>query len=361
MMSKRIAWILSGLLALPLTGCWDNNPLDDQGIVMSIGIFPSSQKGDLRWIFTFPNVTLTPSSLANIKADKQYYDLTVNAPTFAEAVMKAQEESSRIVYFGQLHNFMWPTTLSWQQLWPVVASLNDVGSVPKTFWVMATKPSVKPIMKFVSPQVVAPRTYMATYFDCSHCQPIVLGQREWKFWSRAITPGINPYAPVIDLEDNKLAIRQILVYPPSGRPVVYSPEETRGFGFLSGKIKSASLWLKWKGRQVGVSQLHDSHSISARKAGDGIRVDETIRVKGFIEQPSPKSSSLRDQNLLRQLAQQRILSWCLEAIHRANETHTDPFGYAESVLWSQDQKAKFLPIHARITVLVSLKGEGMLR
>ena len=361
MRSRSVVWLFMGLLTLSLSGCWDDHPLDNQGIVVSLGISPEPKTGDFKWTFTFPNVTLSPSSLASIKSNEQYYRISVDAPTFAGAVTKAQQESSRIVYLGQLHTFIWPNTLSWQQLWPVVSALNSQGPIPKTFWVMAATPSVKTLMTFVSPQVVAPRSYLATYFDCIHCQPFLLGQHEWEFWSHGVTPGISPYVPLINLRGHKLAIRQILVYPPSGQPVLYSTRETTGFGFLSGKIKRATVSLDWNGNHVGLTRLHDSHHITVHKTAKGMMVDESIRVTGFIDQTAPESQPILSQNKIRELAQKRIIYWCLTAIHKANETRTDPFGYGQSILWQQGQRAAFLPIHAHITVSVSLKGEGMLR
>ncbi len=361
MISRRIVWMLTTVLIFPLTGCWDAHPLDNQGIVMSLGISPSSQKGNLKWTFTFPNVTLSPGSLTSLKRREQYYNITVQAPTFAEALMRVQQQSSRILYLGQLQSFIWPDTLPWQQLWPVVTAINSHGPIPKTFWVMAATPPVHAVMAFVSPQIVAPRTYLAAYFDCTHCQPFMLGQRGWQFWSHAMTPGISPYVPLVNLQQNKPVVSQILVYPPSGRPVLYSQSETKGFGFLSGKIKRAALSLNWHGRSVGLIKLHDSHRISVKKIPGSVMVNETLQVTGFIDQPPQESSSQEVQNHIRRLAQQRILEWCLKAIHRANATKTDPFGYAQSVLWTQGRRTTFLPIQAHITVLVSLKGEGMLR
>lgn len=361
MMARRLAWSLSGLLALPLSGCWDVHPLEDQGIVLAIGISHGSQKGALRWTFTFPNVTLSPSSLTSVKRREQYYDVTVHASTFGDAVMRAQQKSSRIIYLGQLQGLIWPDTLSWRKLWPIVAALNAQGPIPKTFWMMAATPPLQAVMKFVSPQVVAPRTYLATYFDCVHCQPFSLAQRGWEFWSHSLTPGVSPYVPLVNLEHGNVAIRQIVVYPSSGHPVPYSPQETEGFGFLSGKVKRAALSVHWNGHTVELTKLHDGRSVSVRKAPGGIMVNETLRVSGFIGEPPAESSPLRSQNLIRRLAQQRIVTWCLAAIRQANNTRTDPFGYAASVLWGQGKRTPFLPIHAHITVSVSLKGEGMLR
>ncbi len=361
MMRRVVRWMLLGFLALPLSGCWDAHPLDDQGIVMSLGIAPSSRPGDLRWTFTFPNVTLSPSSLTSIKPGEQYYNLTVRAPTFAEAVMRVQQQSSRIIYLGQLQAFLWPDTLSWRQLWPVITALNTQGSIPKTYWMIASTSPTQAVTALVSPEVVAPRTFLATYFDCPHCQPFVLGLRGWEFWSHAITPGMSPYAPVIRLDRHKVIIRQILVYPLSGRPVSYSQKETEGFGFLSGKIQRAALSLNWHGNRVSLTQLHDSHHITVRSVPNGIMVDETLKINGFIDQPPPQSAAQPSQDLIQQLAEKRIVAWCLAAIHRANQTQTDPFGYSEPILWNRRQRATFLPIHARITVTVSLKGEGLLR
>ncbi|AUW92834.1 hypothetical protein BXT84_01745 [Sulfobacillus thermotolerans] len=358
----RIAIFVTPLLFL-LTGCWDSKPIDHQGIVLMLSIRASKIPGQYHWRFVFPNVTLTPGALSTIKPDEEYYDIAVMAPNFADAVMHAQEKSARALYLGQLQGIIWNNRLTFRQLWPQINAINAAGTIPKTFWVMgADGRPLAEYMNYVSPQIVAPRIALAAYFNCIRCSPIRLGMRGWKFWSSAVSQGISPYVPIVELKQQSLTVRQIDVYPASGGPpVLYSPLQTQGFGYLTGKVQRLTLSVPWHGQTVSISRISDTRSLHTFQTASAINVRETLHVKGFIEDISGQNRvTLQDERSISHRAEQTLLHLCLSTIAYANKTHTDPFGYDRSEAWFHPH-AGFLPIHATLTVVVTLYGEGLMR
>ncbi len=349
-------------LLLSLTGCWDSKPIDHQGIVLMMSIRSAKTPGQYDWRFVFPNVTLSPSSLSSIAPSEEYYDIRVTAPNFAVAVMLAQQKSARSLYLGQLEGIVWDTHLPFSHLWPLFSAINGAGTIPKTFWVMtADGGSLSQYMNFVSPQVVAPRIALAAYFDCSRCSPVQLGERGWKFWSDAVSPGISPYAPVVQLKQNSLAVREVAVYAPSGHAVVYTPAETQGLGYLTGRVQRLTLTFPWHGQMVSLARVSDSRSVKTWDTPQALDVRETIHLTAFIDEVSGQNVVTRsDEREIARRAEQNVLDLCLLAIQRANATHTDPFGYGRSSAWFHPIPG-FHPIAATVTVIVKLKGEGVIR
>lgn len=349
-------------LLLSLTGCWDSKPIDHQGIVLMMSIRAAKTPGQYDWRFVFPNVTLSPSSLSSITPSDEYYDIRVTAPTFATATMRAQEKSARALYLGQLEGIVWDTQLPFRQLWPLLSAVNAAGTIPKTFWVMtADGGSLSRYMNFVSPQVVVPRIALAAYFDCTRCSPMRLGERGWQFWSDAVSPGVSPAVPVVQLKKGELAVRTIAVYAPNSQAVVYTPAETQGFGYLTGRVQRLTLDFLWHGQMVSLARVSDRRSVQTRPTPQALHVRETVHLNAFIDDVSGQNRvTLRDERAIARRAEHDVLELCLLAIHRANATQTDPFGYARPADWFHPSPG-FRPIQATITVILTLKGEGVIR
>ncbi|OLZ11359.1 Ger(x)C family spore germination C-terminal domain-containing protein [Sulfobacillus thermosulfidooxidans] len=363
-MNKRIVSkiLVVGLLALSLTGCWDSKALEHRGIVLAVGVDKTKNPGEYKWIFVFPNVTLSPSSLSNIKPNQEYYAVSVHATTFPQALMRAQEKSSRALYLGQLQTLVWSCHLSWQKLWPVINAINAEGTVPKTFWTMAAEAPLEPIVEYVSPQVVPPRTFLSAYFECRNCQPIRLRQSGWQFWSHGVSAGISPFTPLVSLTGKDFRIRHIVVYPSGGHPVIFTHQETEGFGYLTGRVQKTSITVFWNQDTVNVTTMHEHRALSIHQIGHTLDVKENIRLSGYIDEVAGHQiMQLSSQQAVITQAEHQILQACLDAIHRANATHVDPFSYAERIFWFGTHSEAFMPIHAQITVTISVKGEGILR
>ncbi len=349
-------------LLLSLTGCWDSKPIDHQGIVLMMSIRAAQSPGQYDWRFVFPNVTLSPSSLSDIKPGEEYYDIKVMAPNFATAVMLAQEKSARSLYLGQLEGIVWDSRLPFSHLWPLLSAVNAAGTIPKTYWVMtADGVSLSRYMNFVSPQVVAPRIALAAYFDCTRCSPMQLGERGWQFWSDAVSQGISPSVPVVQIKQGSLAVREVEVYAPNGQAVVYTPAETQGLSYLTGRVRRLTLTFPWHGQMVSLARVSDRRSVKTWPTPQALDVRETVHLNAFIDEVSGQNAvTLSDEHAIVRRAEHDVLGLCLLAINRANATHTDPFGYARPGDWFHPREG-FRPIKATITVILTVKGEGVVR
>ncbi len=364
MLNRRqiLRWFVALVLLLPLGGCWDAMPIDHQGVALMLGVSPGARPGEERWRFLFPNVTLTPGSLSSVSHGEEYYTLTVTAPSFADAIVRAQEKSNRVLYMGQLEAFLWDASLPYSQLSPLFDAVNGAGTIPKTFWVMATpRGQVASVMEFVSPQVSAPRVSLPTYFDCLHCQPIRLGVRGWKFWADSVSSGVSPTVPLVTLRHGALAVRSLLVYHGAGQPVFYTAQEAQGVGLLEGKSQRLAFNVHWAGHLVSLARIHGTRSVHVYTAPHDLIVRETLHLTGFIDEVSGMQTVTRGDELsIEHAAERKMLQKCLAAIAHANATQTDPFGYGRQAQWFSPQSGP-LRIHAALRCHLVLKGEGVIR
>jgi hypothetical protein len=111
-------------------------------------------------------------------------------------------------------------------------------------------------------------------------------------------------------------------------------------------------------------------SICPRNCSNAVTVRVTIHARGMIMSTPPHLivTHAMETTVGHQVAQ-TIQSMASEAVQWANQTRTDPFGFAKTATWAHPIAASHfsftelarLPIHAEITVTFQILGEGVSR
>ncbi|WP_053960818.1 Ger(x)C family spore germination C-terminal domain-containing protein [Sulfobacillus thermosulfidooxidans] len=357
-------WIMALLLPM-ITGCWDQRPIEQEAIVVGMGVTRNHQ-----WTMVFPNVAVSVGSLTGIPPSQQFYSVTVKAKTWPQALEEAQAAIDRNISFGELQVLALDRHLQTPSVAKIVDALNAMGPIPATFWLMAAQRGPLTLLTRSSPQTIVPYYYLSTYFDCTNCHAINLDQREWQWWAQSETPGISPYVPLVVPISGGITVRQILVYPPHGSPQLMPITATTGFAYLTGRVLHAALTVPVESYKFVLGKVGESVKVHAHFTSQSVAVHITIHAHGIIMSTPPGVIVTRDmEEIASHQAAQRIAAESLTAIRWANETHTDPFGFAKSAAWAHPilaaqfspEQLTQLPIHAQVTVKFQVLGEGVSR
>ncbi|MHB1610462.1 MAG: Ger(x)C family spore germination protein [Sulfobacillus sp.] len=364
-MKRRWARMIGGvlLLSLGLSGCWDQRSISQRAVVIAVGVSTHHE-----WTFIFPNVTTTVSSLASIKSSAQFYALSTQADSWSQARVRIQREASRQISLGDLQLLVVSTALTTEQVAGIVDAINLDGTIPASFWVAASKVSPTILLLQSSPQSVVPTFYLANYFDCYGCHAAPVGVREWQWWDRNGTPGVSPYLPVFIPSKNGASVRQLLVYRLHGNPRLMPREVTQGFEYLMGRVVNGSFPVMVDKKSYTVSRIRDHVHLKVVLHRHDVGAQIQISADGIIsDTPVGNTVTQSTELLVGQATAHKILERCLVAIEWANQTQTDPFGYAKQAAWVDNQTAvdisptqlTGLPIHASIDVRGVMHGEGV--
>lgn len=329
MIRRGWRWALALALLTPLAaGCWDQLPRMGIAEVSALGVEPAPH-GRYRWEFVFPNVTISAANLVNLSPGKQYSALTVVRRTFPAALQAVQDRLSRIVYVGQLQVLALADTLSTPQAASIVTALNQMAPLPKSFWTVTGPPPLVPwLVASPARQIVVPQYELADIFSC-HCLSMIVQQRGWKFWASLITPGGSAVLPWID--GPRLAIDRVAVYPATGRPLLMSRQETRGFAYLTGRMRRGVLTVTHGGRSVTLNYLRDSTVVALQRTAGTIVAHIAIDARGKV---AAESAPVPTATVGTWIAQ-AIAADSRAAVAFANRTHTDPFGWARTLSWTR--------------------------
>lgn len=363
---RRLRGLLTLILALPgVSGCWSQLPIEQRAILLAVAVTARH-----RWQFLFPNVAVTSDSLASIPSAQQFYSLKVRAPTWPEAVQNLQAAMDRKVSVGELQVLMVDQHLSTEQVTRIVDTLNTTGAVPATFWIAATSSSPGTLLESRSPQTVVPYYDVATYFDCGRCHPLRLGARGWQWWAESQTPGDSPYLPLIRKSAQGITVRQVAVYPLHGLPVDMPASVTEGFAYLTNRVVNLAVPVEVEGQAFTVAHIRARAHTRVRLTPSAVAVEAKIQARGVIDEAPPDTVITRSlERTVAAAVTQALARRARAAIAWANRTHTDPFGYAKRAAWLNDAlgdrfsaaRLTTAPIHARISVHVTIQGEGIAR
>lgn len=351
------------ILALGLTGCWDQLPFTNRASVLIITIAPAAKARQWRWEFYFPNPTITVSSISQMKPQEQFYRVQVTASSLDQAYQLVQERLARDIYLGQLEVIVWSTGISATAFETLLDTYNREGYVSKTAYMLLARPPLSRTVS-VSPQESLPSVYLTSYFECQSCQPEYLGQPIWRVWDDFKTPGVSPVLPYMA---SPTAIAQIGVYGPKGKPVIFSKEQTQGYAYLAGKVNKESLNLTQPGGIVTITRLAGRPKTQVSMGRHAIDVRTQIHLTGILGQwPASEALTLATLRKIQHEAEQAILAKCRAAIEEANRTHTDPFGYGRMLYFRHlihttlsPSQWESLPIHAQILVRVAIRSSGV--
>ncbi|PSR28373.1 MAG: spore gernimation protein [Sulfobacillus benefaciens] len=363
MMHRWLRIAMVAILLFGLTGCWDQRSISQRAVVVAVGVSAHNL-----WTFVFPNVTTTVSSLSSIKASDEFYDLSTKADSWSQARTRIQREANHQISLGDLQLLLVSANLTTAQVAQIVDAINMDGTIPASFWIAASKTSPKTLLLQPSPQSVVPTFYLADYFTCYGCHAASLGVRTWQWWDRSGTPGVSPYLPLVSPGRHGALVRQLLVYRSQGTPRLMPRKVTQGFEYIMGHVTNGAFPVTVDGKSYGVSRVRDRAHVNVMLTRQFVVAHIRITAAGVISSAPIDTMITRNIELLvGQATGREVLQRCLTTIQWANQTKTDPFGYAKQAAWLDNEtaaeipppKLSTLPIHAFISVRGIIRGEGV--
>lgn len=359
---------LIGTLLLSLSGCWDQLPVETRAVVDTVGVDPTAQPNLLQWTFTFPNVSVTPTTLGTSSKSDEYYQLVVDAPDFATALRRVQSRTTRDLYFGQIRVVALSTKLPAPTWIHLIDTFNRSGRMLKTFWIVGTSNAQRAVT-IKPPTATVPEQALSRAFAC-HCQPMQLGERAWQVWRDLATPGQTAVVPyVVPLADDHWEIQQ-LVTVTRHQLTVWSIPATEGWAYLTHRVRKLSV--------SGPSSAAGTFAITRIQeqapqthltvAGSGVQFHVTLRVHGYLEElPADVEITPPLEQRIEQQASRQIGQMVMGALAQARRTGTDPFGWHRILRWSHGAEVAADPAVAtgwspwQVTVQVhfAINNEGV--
>lgn len=360
----RMWWLVVGvLLMLGMTGCWDQHPVEFRTAVTAIAMDPGSTPGQYVYTFLFPNVTITPNSLASTPSQREFYTIRVHAASLIQAIQAVQRRHSRTLYLGQLRILALSTQLPPAVWRTTIQILADSGRFVMTFWLVAA-PNAQAVINMLPPSEVVPDVALYRALSC-RCQPIVWPGRAWSTWAAASTPGISPAVVEVHADHQQFTLDQLAVL--GSHVMLWSPAATEGWAYLTGRIHLATISVSVDHTPLSVGLIRGMSHVRIVQHGPTTVVEAHLQYSGeFLGSAAgTEGDSLRLDRTVEHAVSHQIQQRITAAWDAARATDTDPMGFHRDGTWAD---ARMDPaIHGwthwtlESTVQFTIRDEGILR
>lgn len=277
----RLARMLAvGFLALLLTGCWDQRPVNERDIVTTIGVDPGPSPGDFRWAFVFPNPTSEPTGVGGTSSGPQVFSTAVLGKSLAGALSAAQRANTRELFMGHIRMLALSTKLSPSAWYRLIDAVNRMGPVVETLWVVAARTG-STAAAYVPPSEQVPEVGTYQALGCG-CLPVNWGKRLWQTWVETETPGASPTVPYVNFRGNTLHFDQIAVLSPTAL-TVWPKVASEGWSYLTSRaVRAAVTVTTGHGEVWAVQGVSGRAHVTFRNGPDGVTALVTLREDGVL-------------------------------------------------------------------------------
>lgn len=321
--------LAAGLLLLSLSGCWNDQALNERDLVLTLGVSPAKKPGQIELTFQIP----TPSALTSMQAggssgggsSAQFFDVQGIGPNVPLAFTEAQAKVSRDLYLGQIEVLAFSTQLSPALLHRAVAALDRLGPMDKTPYVVATSGSVTKVIEYQSPQEKLPALYFETLFLCKSCQTNALGMHFWQLAERLHTPGVSAVLPQVDLSSSGYTVDKISVYRGYHYVTTLNPSLTQDYGLLADVSHKNGLFLA-KPFESGLRAVDAKTSIRSKLAKGHLKSTLDVRVKATLDSISTYTATPTQVAQIAKAASMRLSRRLAHFLALTQKLDIDPVG-----------------------------------
>jgi hypothetical protein len=318
---------------------------------------------ELRWTFYFPNPTVMVSSVLNLSSKRQYHTVSVVAPSILDGIMRAAEAQPDEIYMGQMEDLIISRDIPAHQICLVVADYNRNGNWPKSAYVVAVPTTTTPLP--IESQYPVPEVFYTTYFGCRGCHPLYLGEKIWRVWDDLQTPGVSvvvPYAASAHELD------QVMILGRTGVGCVLTRQQTKAWALLTNRMRRATLNVLSPQGPIDVKDVRANTRTTVAMHRGQLDVDVRVTAVGDLAGwPASVHLSIAELSWIQSVVSRSLIQWCQSAVQTANHTHTDPFGWGRTYLFTHptldarysDDPTICWPIRARFSVTTHLWVTGV--
>ncbi|PSR21466.1 MAG: hypothetical protein C7B45_10580 [Sulfobacillus acidophilus] len=352
------------LFCLPwlLSGCWDQLSMTQRAAAVVVYV-TNTQHHQLEWTFYFPNPAVMVSSILNLSSKRQFYTTQVRAPSLLDAVERASGTLARQIYMGQMEDILLSRNISSRQMAAIVDDYNRNGSWSKSAYMVVVPATSHPLP--IESQEPVPDVFYTSYFTCSTCHPLYLGEQEWQVWDELETPGVStvlPYAAQSQRPD------QVMVYPQQGPHYLWSRAQTKAWATLANRMKRATITLVTAKGPIDIKDVRVRTTTHIIMHHGELDVQARVHAVGDLAGwPQSMLVTTKELKWIEAQASRCLIWWCTAAVQRANQTKTDPFGWGRAYLFSHptvdalysEEPTIEWPITAHFTVTTHLFVTGV--
>ncbi len=346
---------------LLLTGCWSRKELNELSIASALGIDKHGDKYTLSVQIVNPSVITTVTGNNGIALPVVTRDITSTETLFA-ALREVTRIASRKVYASHIQMLVIGEELAREGIAPALDFLSRDHAMRTDFFIIVAKQTTaENILKILTPLDNIPSDHLHS--------SLIAAEKNWGGTTQInlhdliydlLSPGADPVLAALRIKGDtragalksntaRITPAALLSYEGLGafdndRLVSwYTPQETKAYNFLKGKIKSVPVSMSCPGGGKATIEIFRSGRKMKGSIVDG-QPQASVHIKAEAnvadlecERPLSNLAAMKD---MEQAAAQNIEAFIKAAIHKSQQLKTDSFGFGDMIYRSRPKQWK---------------------
>jgi|GEM_PF-5223603 len=365
--------VLSLLLPFFLSGCWQDQPINDRFLVFSLAVEPGRSGGDTLWTFQMP----TPDYLEGFgnsgggssATGTPFFDIQVRDGTFSGAIVKAENRTSRDLYMGQLQTVFLSTDLPASRLRSFLDEEGRTGELDHTEFLLATAGSASKAMSTKMPQSPLPSFVVTEHFACPGCAEVRLDVPVYEAQSAVLEPTTDLALPLVEPSSHGYTIARVVIYRDLAKAAILSAKASRGWAWIANRIQKEAVNIPMGGGKASLRGLSGKTSYAIKGISRGRPyLDISIRGSAILSglPPGVSRATPSVSKAIALGASKAVRDEVASAITEAKRVGSEPFGIGTRVRVMAPKvfespaswREAFRRLPVRVSVHVSIEGTG---
>ncbi len=367
--------LITTALILILSGCWDSRELNSIGIVMGVGLDKASAPDDIEMTAQIAKVGEEQPSSSKSKSGQEksgssfFFNTSNTGPDVLSILHKLTYTICRKLYFPHNQLIIFGEDLAKEGVRDSFDFFARSIEERMTVYIFVAKGRAGDIFDTEPYLEKIPSMEITTLMRDpigSIDKTIVFAS---DFVARLISETTSPVAPMIDVteEDGKkqFLISGLAIFKGDRLVGELSPEEGRGYQWVTGKVKYSKLGFELNGELMEIIIVSSKSKTTPVIKDDGsVVIRVKITAEGTLDSQTGSTDFSKPENaaLLKKEAERTIVQEIENTINKTRGMGADIFGFGESVYQKYPREWKTLKpqwdeIYRNIEVVIEVTAK----
>lgn len=316
------------VILMPILSACEFKDIDKNVFVTAIGI-DTSDNTEKPYKITLK--LYVPSSSLRQQPKPEYAYISSEGASLSEAIRMLETHVDKKLEFGHSKVILIGEDMLNRDVKDLMDYLIRRADIQMISWVAAARPTASEILELVPTTESAAYPALYNYFDTiGNESPYVVNNFLFEFRRKVLESGIDPILPLIEKDDKEsqyIINRSLVVPEKGGRPVEFSPLETKLYNVLIQEAPELDLIVKRKDLNIlaMIDQYKAKYKVNLSENGRAkIYVD--VNMTGII---SESKFDLNNQNLkdYSKQAEAEVKAKLTDFIKKIQDEGVDPIGF----------------------------------
>lgn len=338
-------WLFIWLLVLitSCSGCWDVEDINNRAIVLALGL-DVTLEGRIRVSAQIPVIMdiHAPTVPGGQASAKPFQIISGESDTSFGVVPELQSKTIRSLFYGQIQAVIINADLAKHGLKPLVDFLERHPKIPPQAWVLLTRGRAEDFLNAPLFTKEIPGIALQIFFHSSSKADRVYTLQEMEI-VKAFTTGLeDAYMPFItdDPEKKEYTIEGLGVFHRDRMVGELSGDETRMFGFLSGRVNNAYPSIPLDNvNKATFREVKAKTKIKVISKRNRLEFLIKTRAKGYLVEMTNAKANLDTKEIkeIEQKTEWAIKAEMMKTIRHLQELNSDILGFGELVRATQPE------------------------